>query len=240
MRPAAPRPFRAWLVAMAAAWAGICHAATRTDVPGKATGPTNSPQATAPGRARLPIPMPAPSGGASNGPVVLKAERQRPVEVPDPWRHAILGGWTAAGLGLAALAAMWWKRRPGAAQPVEPPPDASVVARARILGARNGMGDARWYVGEVSDAVRGYLEGRFGLRAPEQTTEEFLVSLGGKGLPGMDDGDGLGGFLQQCDLVKFAGWRPEASRLEVLEEEALDLVERTTPVPSMGMGGKAK
>ena len=50
-------------------------------------------------------------------------------------------------------------------------------ARERILRAREGMGDVRWYVAEVSDAVRFYLEARHGLRAPEQTTEEFLAEI---------------------------------------------------------------
>ena len=30
---------------------------------------------------------------------------------------------------------------------------------------------------EVSEAARDYLEGRFGLRAPERTTEEFLAAI---------------------------------------------------------------
>ncbi len=89
------------------------------------------------------------------------------------------------------------------------------------------MADARWYVGEVSDAVRGYLEGRFGLRAPEQTTEEFLAGLAGKELPGMGDSAGLGEFLGWCDLVKFAGWKPGGPELEELEQSALGMVERT-------------
>ena len=89
------------------------------------------------------------------------------------------------------------------------------------------MADARWYVGEVSDAVRGYLEGRFGLRAPEQTTAEFLAGLAGKELPGMGDSAGLGEFLGWCDLVKFAGWTPGGPELEDLEQSALGMVERT-------------
>lgn len=239
MRRAASCMVRTALAAIGVAWAGMAHAATRTDVPGKALAPTNMARAATPGGRGVPGPGTATARGSSNGAVMLRAERQRPVDVPDPWRPVMIGGGAAAGLGLAAAAAMWWKRRPGTPPPVEPEPDAAVLARARILGAREGMGDARWYVGEVSDAVRSYLEGRFGLRAPEQTTEEFLASLGGKRLPGMEDGGGLGGFLHQCDLVKFAGWRPEGSRLEALEGEALGVVERTTPATPMAaeMGG---
>lgn len=100
------------------------------------------------------------------------------------------------------------------------------------------MEDARWYVGEVSDAVRGYLEGRFGLRAPEQTTEEFLAGLAGKDLPGMGDAAGLGEFLAWCDLVKFSGWKPGGAELEELEQSALGMVERTMAGAGV-MGGAA-
>jgi len=100
------------------------------------------------------------------------------------------------------------------------------------------MEDARWYVGEVSDAVRGYLEGRFGLRAPEQTTEEFLAGLAGKELPGMGDAAGLGEFLGWCDLVKFSGWKPGGAELEELEQSALGMVERTMAGAGV-MGGAA-
>ena len=60
-----------------------------------------------------------------------------------------------------------------------------------------------FYVG-VSQVLRRYLEERFGLRAPERTTEEFLRDL--------ERGDSLARrhrgvlerFLSQCDMVKFA------------------------------------
>lgn len=99
------------------------------------------------------------------------------------------------------------------------------------------MGDARWYVGEVSDAVRGYLEGRFGLRAPEQTTEEFLAGLAGKELPGMGNAAGLGEFMGWCDLVKFAGWKPGGSELEDLERSALGMVEASQARAEATVGG---
>lgn len=56
----------------------------------------------------------------------------------------------------------------------------------------------------VSDAIRQYIEKRFEIKAPEQTTEEFLAAaaqhplLKGKAL------DQLSQFLELCDRVKFA------------------------------------
>lgn len=73
-----------------------------------------------------------------------------------------------------------------------------------------------WFV-ELSAIVRAYVEGRYRLRAPELTTEEFLTEA--RRIPELDGAhrDLLGSFLERCDRVKFAGWRPEASEsLELL------------------------
>jgi hypothetical protein len=66
----------------------------------------------------------------------------------------------------------------------------------------------------LSAIVRRYIENRFGLRAPEQTTEEFL-----KGLEKAQDfPDGykplLNNFLRHCDLVKFARFEPETKDIQ--------------------------
>jgi hypothetical protein len=84
------------------------------------------------------------------------------------------------------------------------------VARLEAL-LREGAPDPdtadAWFV-ELSSIVRGYLEGRFGVRAPELTTEEFLQETRrGSGL-GAQHRELLTAFLERCDRVKFAGYRP--------------------------------
>jgi hypothetical protein len=64
----------------------------------------------------------------------------------------------------------------------------------------------------ISDILRRYIENRFGLKAPERTTEEFLTELTRdmqmqKALLG-DHKSLLGEFLNLCDLVKFAKHEP--------------------------------
>ncbi|PIW58178.1 MAG: hypothetical protein COW13_05470 [Candidatus Omnitrophica bacterium CG12_big_fil_rev_8_21_14_0_65_50_5] len=63
----------------------------------------------------------------------------------------------------------------------------------------------------LSDILRRFLENRFGLQAPEMTTEEFLQSL--KSRPQFTDPQKtmLEEFLRRCDLVKFAREKPEVS-----------------------------
>lgn len=79
----------------------------------------------------------------------------------------------------------------------------------------------------VSQVLRVYVEERFGLRAPERTTEEFLVELEHGGPLSNAQVVELRRFLHQCDLVKFAAQQPgEDVHLETLAI-AEALVEQT-------------
>ena len=70
--------------------------------------------------------------------------------------------------------------------------------------------------------VRSYLEDRFGLRSPELTTQEFLSEMGRSPDLARTHQKMLRAFLEQADLVKFAGLRPEASAVA----EAIGSAER--------------
>ncbi len=75
---------------------------------------------------------------------------------------------------------------------------------------------------ELSDLVRHYLEDRFGLHAPELTTEEFLeVAAGSPDLSDSHKGF-LKDFLRRADQVKFAHHMPEPGYIENI----LDAAER--------------
>jgi hypothetical protein len=85
------------------------------------------------------------------------------------------------------------------------------VRRLEALAARGapdaGAADS-WYV-ELSSIVRRYLEGRYGVRAPELTTEEFLQEARRAAGLAQDHRELLTAFLERCDRVKFAGYRPD-------------------------------
>lgn len=84
------------------------------------------------------------------------------------------------------------------------------MARLAKLESRGlpGAEDAdAWYV-ELSGIVRRYLEDRFGLRAPELTTEEFLREAQRSRELSKEHRGLLSSFLEGCDRVKFAGYRP--------------------------------
>jgi hypothetical protein len=80
----------------------------------------------------------------------------------------------------------------------------------------------------VNDAVREYLGARFGFDGLESTTDETLAAL--RRLPqfGVPLPE-VAGFLQQCDLVKFATWTPTLEECERALLEAERMVRATMP-----------
>jgi len=152
------------------------------------------------------------------------------VEIPNYW----IWLWVLVGaLIIAALA--WWiwranrKRRTGL--PVAPPVPAHVLARQGLEAALALIQEPKPFIVAVSDTLRTYLEGAFQLRAPEQTTEEFLVEVQHSALLSEAQKTSLGDFLQSCDMVKFAKYEPRESELRELHAYAVELVVQTEPVP---------
>ncbi|MBN2453149.1 MAG: hypothetical protein JXB40_02660 [Candidatus Omnitrophica bacterium] len=88
-------------------------------------------------------------------------------------------------------------------------------------------GDIKEYYVGVSDCVRRYIERAFRLKAPEMTTEEFLDSLRDSSSLTVPQKDLLKGFLNACDLVKFARYRPTGAEAENVYTTAKSFVEET-------------
>jgi hypothetical protein len=73
------------------------------------------------------------------------------------------------------------------------------------------------------------IEARFGLRAPERTTEEFIRdALSSRKLSDAHR-DLVAGFLEQSDLVKFARHAPGQADMRNALDSAGLLVRQTTP-----------
>ena len=136
-------------------------------------------------------------------------------------RPVVVGGltwWMIAGLVAVALlaigAAVWGVRAYRHRAVVRQRVSAYEVAVRRLAalergGAPDEVGLDDWFV-ELSAIVRHYLEDRFALRAPELTTEEFLQEA--RRAAGLSSAhrEQLSAFLERCDRVKFAGYRPDA------------------------------
>lgn len=151
----------------------------------------------------------------------------------------------AAVLALAALVWWWWRwrrRRPEAAPAPVPrmPPDYVALAELSRIERMElvAKGEFKTYYTLVTDAVRRYLEERFGVTAMDRTTDELLGVLAAAGA----ETDGLGPLLQEADLVKFAKHTPAASNATAAMRAAREIVVRTSrpaPVETGAAAGEA-
>jgi hypothetical protein len=136
------------------------------------------------------------------------------------------------GLGLAALAALYglWfasKKIKRAIQlrlmsPKERALHELAELLARELIAKNQLKE--FYL-EITLIVRRYIERAHRIRAPEQTTEEFLVAVTQDRRFSREIILKLKTFLQTADLVKFAAFRPDAPTVDKTVGTAKDYIE---------------
>ncbi len=154
-----------------------------------------------------------------------------PVEFPIDWRpYYFVGGALAALLGLAfALYRFLNRERRGA--PAAAPKPAHVVALEELERLRRRglveQGAFKEYYSALSTIVRSYIERRFGLRAPEMTTEEFLLSSTRGGRLQSGHRGLLGEFLTESDMVKFARHVPTIADSERAFAAARRFVDET-------------
>lgn len=149
-----------------------------------------------------------------------------PVEIANEW----LWLWIAlAVVVLAAAGVATWLmlRKRQALALVVPPVPPHIRAKQKLAEALLFISDSNRFCTEVSNTLRYYLEERFRLRAPERTTEEFLIELQTSPHLTPDQKQSLREFLQSCDLVKFARFEPTETVLRQLHDAALRLVDET-------------
>jgi hypothetical protein len=147
-----------------------------------------------------------------------------------------LGAWVWATAGLAAaglvlaLAVRWFERR-AREQAAAPPPPAHELAYAELqaLVAEDliGRGRIKPFYHRLSGILRRYIERRFGLHAPERTTEEFLEELRSGQALARDHREQLSRFLTHCDLVKFAEHEPTTAEIQRTFDACKAFIETT-------------
>jgi hypothetical protein len=100
------------------------------------------------------------------------------------------------------------------------------IEALRAKGWIEALNIEPFYV-ELSGIIRRYLEARFGLRAPERTTEEFIRdALTSRKLSDAHQSL-VAGFLEQSDLVKFARHAPGQGDMRNALDSADRLVRET-------------
>jgi hypothetical protein len=143
----------------------------------------------------------------------------------------LIGLGILAGLAVAGLLAAWRLRVAHAPAPPLPPWE---VARQRLkaLAGRKLTEQGRYeaYYIDLSSILRYYLEDRFALHAPEQTTQELLETVAAGDTLTTPQQEQLAKFMRHCDRVKFARYKPNAAEMEESFDLVSHFVEETVPV----------
>lgn len=176
-----------------------------------------------------------------------------PEDVPFNWRPVLVGGAILValiGIGLA-LSYFLNRFRRAAALPPRPAHEVALEALSHLRAKRLPQaGQFEAYYVALSAIVRTYLGDGLRVRAPEMTTEEFLVAVmrdssaprshSAQRPPKGRGGDRpsrlpptqqrlLGAFLVQADLVKFARHQPSLDESDAAYEAARRFVDETRP-----------
>jgi hypothetical protein len=154
------------------------------------------------------------------------------VNPPPPdmrWLFFLLGGIVCAAGGTAGFM-YWLKKRKGGEKPVITIPAHEFAYRElRRLIALNLIeeGEYRLFYFGISDILRHYLENRFHLHAPEQTTEEFLHASKKSDILTSEQKKVLEEFLYHCDLVKFATHIPTNDQIQKTFDSCKEFIAAT-------------
>jgi hypothetical protein len=151
-----------------------------------------------------------------------------PVLPPGPRKGVLIGFAVAA---LAVLAGLWFgirylRGRESVSGEIVVPPHERAYAELQALLAQDLVerGLIKEFYTGVSAVLRQYIEDRYGLNAPERTTEEFLMELGEDDILMEEQKQLLKEFLTHCDLVKFAEFKPVSADVRRTFETCRDFV----------------
>ena len=169
-----------------------------------------------------------------------------------PFRFGEISGyllWSLAALALAAAAvffAVRWLHRHGRRfsdmfrpAPALPPHVIAITELERLHNQKLWQNNRhKQYYSALSDILRTYIAGRFGIGAMEMTTDEIIAAMNGIEMPRKNAMD-LVAVLRDSDLVKFAKAVPDAAENEDAYHKAYWFVEETKPVESADAGAEA-
>lgn len=174
-------------------------------------------------------PTSPPAAGASSEDLIDDLQLLEP---PEPFH---INWWIVAGV-VVALIALWrflkWRR---ATKLVREQHSALKRAYTDALAALEKLfalidrEESRPYASESSAIIRHYIEDRFELSAPRQSTEEFLVSAQNSPKLEARHQNSLAEFLRVCDLLKFARTLANRNELSALHDAAIAFVKETRP-----------
>lgn len=131
--------------------------------------------------------------------------------VPLPTEPSAALWWGAVILAFAVSATVAWlllRRRRRQQETILSPRELAEQELARLIDADWAHRDVKQFYVELTGLVRRYIERTQGIRAPEQTTQEFLTEITRRPDFPHAETRRLRDFLESADLVKFAAHQP--------------------------------
>ena len=212
----------------------VSYADTRSPAPGASPVTDAKPKTETVTTEPIKVTVRATSAVATSPVDLQRIKRLDPVELPTAWDR---WWWTAPLIALTVLVMMALlvrrSRRRRAETVVVIPAHEWARQRIAALISENliGRGLVQEFYYRISDIVRGYIERRFDLSAPEMTSEEFLAATADDRRFGADMRLELNRFLIACDMVKYARYEPGREEPEAVLCAAGEFVERTRERP---------
>ncbi len=145
--------------------------------------------------------------------------------------YAVMGAIVLALILVVVLRRIAARERPVYVPPPIPAHEVALEALAKLKeDDLLGRGEFINYYLQLTEIAKGYLEGRFGVEALDQTTDEIRSTL-------LRDPDKIKPltaedvvtFLERCDLVKFARFQPPDDEASEAAHDVRSMVERTLP-----------
>lgn len=150
------------------------------------------------------------------------------------WPWIIFGILALSAAGIAAVIALKPKKTVPIRRIYKPAHEIAFdVLRTIAAEKLVEQGRIKEFYEKLSACLRQYIENRFLLRAPEQTTEEFLEQLKTSDVLTPEYKQELRKFLEHCDLVKFARYQPTDEQINESLTMAEGFVEKTKSVEHM-------
>jgi len=168
------------------------------------------------------------SGNATSELADIKPVQKLPGRIPR-WIWVALGSAAIAFL-VGLITSRLWRNR-ASLIPSAPPIPPHVIALKALQSLMNKglleQDECKPFYTELSLILRTYLEGRFSLNAPDETTEEIVEELSRS--PELNGGQRniLQEFMRQADIVKFAKGHPDRATMESAFNTTKQFVEET-------------
>ncbi|MDM8004083.1 MAG: hypothetical protein QUS66_14495, partial [Bacteroidota bacterium] len=116
-------------------------------------------------------------------------------------------------------------------RPPAPPEPAHIVALRDLQALREAelwqKGEIKEYYSRLSDILRRYLDGRYGISSPELTTDETVRMLQKAAVTTPGQMAMVKELLSVSDMVKFAKYLPDSAVHVAFMENAVRFVEET-------------